>query len=223
MNEKKSIKNNKEQKLEEDINVIYDRINSKFGTSATDDNLNYERENVLNIDLLNKIKFEQFSISDIKNSFNSNYDTYKSTIVEKSINFDSIINVEITNNLNTNLKENEILPNNENNQIKNNNDDKKKKRDIINNEDKLSIISMIKSDISNNNILIQEMYNKNKKKNDLHLINKINNKKKEKITQNTFKKNCKKFITLKSICIVFISIIIILILLLQIYLLINFL
>ena len=46
MNEKKTINNNNEQKLEDNINVIYDRINSKFGTSATDDNLNFERENV---------------------------------------------------------------------------------------------------------------------------------------------------------------------------------
>ena len=221
MKEKISIRNKKEQKLEEDINIIYDRINSKFGTSATDDNLNFERENVLNDDLLNKIKFEQFSLNDIKNSFNSNNETYKSTIVEKSINFDSIINVEITNNLNTNLKENEILPNNQNNEIKNDND-KNKKSNIINNEDKLSIISMIKNDISNNNILIKEIQNKNKKKNSLHLINRINIKNKEKTSQKSFKKICKKILTIKSICIFCIIIIILLILIFQIYLLIDF-
>ena len=221
MNEKKTINNNNEQKLEDNINVIYDRINSKFGTSATDDNLNFERENVLNDYLLNKIKFEQFSLNDIKNSFNSNNETYKSTIVEKSINFDSIINVEITNNLNTNLKENEILPNNQNNEIKNDND-KNKKSNIINNEDKLSIISMIKNDISNNNILIKEIQNKNKKKNSLHLINRINIKNKEKTSQKSFKKICKKILTIKSICIFCIIIIILLILIFQIYLLIDF-
>ena len=222
MKEKISIRNKKEQKLEEDINIIYDRINSKFGTSATDDNLNYERENILNIDLLNKIKFEQFSLNDFKNSFNSNVEAYKSTIVEKSVNFDSIINVEITNNLNTNLKENEILPNNQKNQIKPTNNNEEKKSNFSKNEDKISINSMIKNDISNNNILIKEMQNKNKKKYNLHLINKLNNKNKEKFLQNSFKKTCKKFINLKNICIFFIIIIILLILLLQIYLLIDF-
>ena len=168
--ERKTINYNKQKKLEEDINGIFDRINSKYGTSSTDDNLNYERENINNNNndhqsILMKIKLEQISIGEMKSSFFSNNESHKSTIVEKSINLDSVINVEITNNLNANLKENENIPgqNNNNNSlsiknIQSNNininqtlnlniKNKKKNDNNINN------ISINKNDISQNNML----------------------------------------------------------------------
>ena len=237
--ERKSINYNKQKKLEDDINGIYDRINSKYGTSATDDNLNYERENNFNSNndnqgILMKIKLEQISIGDMKSSFFSNNESHKSTIVEKSINLDSIINVEISNNLNVNLKENEETHGNNNNnntvQIKNiqknnininqtlnlNIKKKKKKVDNINN------ISVNKNDINQNNMLNKDKENNGN--NCLHLINKLNNKNefKNTIKNINIKKCCKNFLNLKFICMITIIIIIIILFILQLYILIDF-
>jgi hypothetical protein len=236
--EKKLINYNKQKKIEDDINGIYDRINSKFGTSATDDNLNYERENHFNSNndnqgILMKIKLEQISIGDMKSSFFSNNESHKSTIVEKSINLDSVINVEISNNLNANLKENEAPRANSNNNsltIKNiqannininqtlNLNIKNKKK----NEEHAINISSNKNDISQNNMLNKDK--ENNEKNYLHLINKYNKKKEIKniIQQFNIKKCCKKFLNLKIICMVIIIIIIILLFILQLYILIYF-
>ena len=111
INIKNSFNNKKKENIEEHINEIFDRINSKFGTTTTEDNLNYERENNVNNNLIsNKIKSETFSLSDIKSSFSSSNDNKKTKNEENSINLESIINVEISNNINEKLKENEIVP-----------------------------------------------------------------------------------------------------------------
>ena len=111
INIKNSFNNKKKENIEEHINEIFDRINSKFGTTTTEDNLNYERENNVNNNLIsNKIKAETFSLSDIKSSFSSSNDNKKTKNEENSINLESIINVEISNNINEKLKENEIVP-----------------------------------------------------------------------------------------------------------------
>ena len=220
--------NSKQKKVEEDINGIYDRINSKFRTSATEDNLNYERENNYNDNnIIEQIKLEQLSLStDIKNSFYSNYGSNKSTIVEKSVNFDSIINVEIDNNLNANLKENEIchnsnINNNDNvasnlNQKVNLNNKKDKENNINNN-------SINKNDASHNIIFFKEKDILNN--NSLHLINKLNDDKKQQINLKKINiKECvKNFFSLKNICILIIVIIIIFLFIFQMYILIDYL
>jgi hypothetical protein len=220
--------NSKQKKVEEDINGIYDRINSKFRTSATEDNLNYERENNYNDNnIIEQIKLEQLSLStDIKNSFHSNYGSNKSTIVEKSVNFDSIINVEIDNNLNANLKENEICHNSNINNNDNVTSDLNQKVNLNHKKDKENNInnnSINKNDASNNIIFFKEKDILNK--NPLHLINKLNDDKKQQINLKkiNIKEYVKNFFSLKNICILIIVIIIIFLFIFQMYILIDYL
>jgi hypothetical protein len=238
---KKNIDYGKQVKIEEDINGIFNKLNSNNNQNKTENNLNFERENLNNnIKEENKIKEkEECSLNSYEfknnNSFNSKeFESHKSTVIEKSINFENIINIEV-NNLNENLTKNENGVYNDDSSLENKfNKEYFKKKNNNNNKFKENCItdtSINRNDGTTQNILSINNNNINDKGKNLHIIKKyniekINNEKtneKDITNKNKEKIKCNQWFFIKKFCIIFICVIIIFIIIIQILIFLNYL
>ena len=235
---KEKIDYGKQFKIEEDINDIFNKLNSNTQSNNKEENLNFERENLNNIKEENEINEKDgnslYSYDLKNNSFNSKeFESHKSTIIEKSLNLDNIINIEVSNNLNENLANNENgIHNSNNNSFENNYNKeyfaKKQKNNKSNNKDNNAIdTSVNRNDGTTQNIL--SLNNNNEKGKNLYIIkkynkdNKMNELNKEDNKIPIKKNNSKKCYLYRKICIFFLCIIIILIIIIQILIFLKFL
>lgn len=234
---KEKIDYGKQFKIEEDINGIFNKLNSNSHSNKKEENLNFERENLNNIKEENEINEKEGNsiYSDYlkNNSFNSKeFESHKSTIIENSLNLDNIINIEISNNLNENLTKNENRNYNSNNNSFDNKLNKevfhkKQKNNKINKEKNNIDTSVNRNDGTTLNILT--LNNNNEKGKNLSIIKKysehnkikeINQQDNETQIKNYSSKKCSLF---KKICIFFLCIIIILIIIIQILIFLKYL